>query len=157
SDILAVADGVVTEVLDDVEANAPGKLPAADPELVKNLTVENIDGNHIILDIGGGTHVMYAHLINSSLRVGVGAKVKQGDVIAQLGNTGNSNAPHLHIQVMSGPSFLSADGIPYVIDGFTYQGQVDPDQIIEADDFLSGQFLGDKLPQGEPRQEQLPL
>ena len=81
---------------------------------------------------------MYAHLIKGSVLVEVGDKVKKGDVIAKLGNTGNSNAPHLHFQLMDGPSLLSADGLPYVIDSFTYQGQVDPQQIIDADDFLSG-------------------
>jgi len=100
---------------------------------------------------------MYAHLIKGSLLVGVGDKVKKGDVLAKLGNTGNSNAPHLHFQLMDGPSFLSADGLPYVIDGFTYEGQVDPELIIEADDFLSGQFLQGKLPAGEPRADELPL
>ena len=157
SDVIAVADGTVTETLDDVDANAPGVLPAQDPELLKKLTIENIDGNHIILDLGGGAFAMYAHLIKGSLLVGVGDKVKKGDVLAKLGNTGNSNAPHLHFQLMDGPSFLSADGLPYVIDGFTYEGQVDPELIIESDDFLSGQFLEGKLPAGEPRTDELPL
>ena len=157
SDVIAVADGTVTETLDDVDANAPGVLPAQDPELLKKLTIENIDGNHIILDLGGGAFAMYAHLIKGSLLVGVGDKVKKGDVLAKLGNTGNSNAPHLHFQLMDGPSFLSADGLPYVIEGFTYEGQVDPELIIESDDFLSGQFLEGKLPAGEPRTDELPL
>jgi murein DD-endopeptidase MepM/ murein hydrolase activator NlpD len=152
-----VADGVVTATLDGVDANAPGVLPAEDPELAKKLTVENIDGNHVIMDIGGGVYAMYAHFIKGSLRVEVGDKVKKGDVIAELGNTGNANASHLHFQLMDGPSILSADGLPYVLDGFTYQGQVDPQQIIDADDFLSGRFLQGKLPSGEPRTDELPL
>ena len=52
--IYAVADGTVISTLDGHEANAPGVLPADDPVLGPKLTVENVDGNHIVLDIGDG-------------------------------------------------------------------------------------------------------
>ena len=110
SPIYAVADGTVVATLNDQEANAPGVLPADDPVLGPKLTVENVDGNHIVLDIGGGVFAMYAHLIKGSLTVEVGDKVKKGDKIAELGNTGNANASHLHFQLMDGPSLLEADG-----------------------------------------------
>src|SRR5262249_4913088 len=48
SPVYAVADGTVTSTLDDMDANAPGILPASDPVLDAKLTVQNIDGNHII-------------------------------------------------------------------------------------------------------------
>jgi hypothetical protein len=54
SEILAVADGTVTGILDGQDANAPGVLPAEDPVLGPKLTVDNVDGNHIVLDIGNG-------------------------------------------------------------------------------------------------------
>ncbi len=54
SDIYAVADGTVVRTLDDVEAGTPGVLPANDPVLGPKLTLENLDGNHIIQDLGGG-------------------------------------------------------------------------------------------------------
>ena len=49
------------------EANAPGVLPAADPVLGAKLTIQNVDGNHIVQDIGGGVYAMYAHLMKGSL------------------------------------------------------------------------------------------
>lgn len=157
SDVYAVADGTVVSTLDNVDANAPGLLPAEVPELAKKLTIENVDGNHVILDLGGGVYAMYAHFQKGSIVVKLGDKVKRGDKIAKLGNTGNANASHLHFQLMDSPSLLGADALPYVFDKFTYDGQVNPQQIIQADDYLTGTFLQGKLSTGEPRTDQLPL
>ncbi|HET9601014.1 MAG TPA: M23 family metallopeptidase, partial [Acidimicrobiales bacterium] len=82
---------------------------------------------------------------------------KKGDKIAELGNTGNANASHLHFQLMDGPSLLEADGLPYVIDEFAYVGQVSPEAVLAADDFLSGTFLPTPLPSAQPRTEELPV
>jgi hypothetical protein len=158
SPVYAVADGTVTATLDDMEANAPGILPASDPVLAKKLTVQNIDGNHVILDIGGGVYAMYAHFIKGSLLVKPGDKVKKGQQIAKLGNTGNANAPHLHFQLMNGPSLLEADAVPYVLDSFSYQGQVSAAALWNSDNYLSGSYFGpDRLPAPQPRTNQLPV
>jgi murein DD-endopeptidase MepM/ murein hydrolase activator NlpD len=156
-DVYAVADGTVTSTLDTVEAGTPGTLPANDPVLAPKITIENVDGNNVIIDLGGGVWAMYAHLQQGSLLVEPGDHVRKGQKIAELGNTGNSNAPHLHFQLMNGPSILQADGLPYVIDGFTYDGQVLPEVVAAADDYLSGTFLGGALPQGRPATDELPL
>jgi murein DD-endopeptidase MepM/ murein hydrolase activator NlpD len=50
--------------------------------------------------------------------VKAGAKVMRGDVLGKVGNTGNTQAPHLHLHVMDGPSPLQSNGIPYVFDSF---------------------------------------
>ncbi|HEX8934109.1 MAG TPA: peptidoglycan DD-metalloendopeptidase family protein [Pseudonocardiaceae bacterium] len=158
SEILAVADGTVTSILDGQDANAPGVLPADDPVLGPKLTVENVEGNHIVLDIGNGTYAFYAHLIKGSLRVKLGDKVTKGQVIAKLGNTGNANASHLHLQIMNGPSAIASPSIPYVIDSFDYQGPISPQRIYEADNYLTGNFFGpDRHQTPEPRTNQLPM
>ena len=157
AEVYAVADGTVTGVLDDVEANAPGVLPAQDPTLAAKLTVENVDGNHVILDLGGGVWAMYAHFEKGSVTVKIGDEVKVGDVLGKLGNTGNANASHLHFQLMDGPTLLGSNGLPYVLDSFTYRGQVAPSEIMNADDYLSGGFLQGRLAKGERRKDQLPL
>ena len=92
----------------------------------------------------------------SESRFGSGDRVTKGQVIAKLGNTGNANASHMHFHLMDGPSVLGSDGLPYVIDRFSYDGQVAPQTILDADDFLSGQFLQGRLPTPEPRTDQLP-
>jgi murein DD-endopeptidase MepM/ murein hydrolase activator NlpD len=98
-----------------------------------------------------------AHFIRGSLAVEKGDSVKKGDVIAKLGNTGNANASHLHFQLMDGPSLLAADGLPYVLESFVYRGQVPPERILDADDFLTGKFLAGVTSDGEERKDELPL
>ena len=154
--IYAVADGTITSTLDELDPNPPGILPATDPVLGPKITVQNVDGNHIVQDIGGGAYAFYAHLQKGSLLVQPGAKVTKGQVIAKLGNTGNANASHMHFHLMNGPSVLGSDGLPYVIDRFSYDGQVAPQAILDADDYLTGQFLQGRLSTPEPRTEQLP-
>jgi murein DD-endopeptidase MepM/ murein hydrolase activator NlpD len=55
-------------------------------------------GNLIVIDHGNGWQTAYAHL--SSLNVGCGQSVGQGQVIAGLGSTGNSTGPHLHFEMV---------------------------------------------------------
>jgi LysM repeat protein len=56
-------------------------------------------GNVIVLDHGNGWQSLYAHL--TSLNVGCGASVFQGDVIGAMGSTGKSSGPHLHFELRS--------------------------------------------------------
>jgi murein DD-endopeptidase MepM/ murein hydrolase activator NlpD len=65
-----------------------------------------------VLDIGGGNYVLYAHMQPGSVTVKAGAKVKRGDVLGKVGNTGNTQAPHLHLHVMDGPSPCSRTASP---------------------------------------------
>lgn len=158
SEVIAVADGTVAATLDGQEANTPGILPADSPVLGPKLTVQNVDGNHIVLDLGNGAYAFYAHLLKDSLQVKVGDKVRRGQALAKLGNTGNANASHLHFHVMNGPSVLGNSGIPYVIDSFEYQGQISAEQVATADNYLTGRFFGPgRLATPEPRTDQLPM
>lgn len=69
-------------------------------------------GNYLILDHGNGEYSHLVHIKKGSLRVKKGDKVKQGDVLAQVGNSGLSNVPHLHYELMSGPDLPNRRGLP---------------------------------------------
>ena len=124
--ILAVADGEVTEVVDGIADNTPRKLPP--------VTLDNIAGNHVTLQIAPNRYVTYAHLQNGSVKVRVHEKVHRGAVLALLGNSGNSTGAHLHLQVTEGNSVLQSQGIPFVFSSFTYLG---PGSDYEVDKHVS--------------------
>jgi murein DD-endopeptidase MepM/ murein hydrolase activator NlpD len=117
SEVLAVADGTVSEVKDGIPQNVPGIDSRAVP-----ITLGTIGGNHIILDLGDGRYAFYAHLQPGSLRVKPGDRVRRGEVLALVGNSGNSTEPHLHFQLCDANSPLGSEGLPYALESFEVQG-----------------------------------
>lgn len=55
-------------------------------------------GKHVIINHGFGYKTLYAHMSDFSVRKG--QKVKRGDIIGKVGNTGTSTGPHLHYEVI---------------------------------------------------------
>jgi murein DD-endopeptidase MepM/ murein hydrolase activator NlpD len=111
-DVLAVADAKVASVIDNLPDQVPGKMPT-------NISIEQADGNSIVLDLGFGRYALYAHLKPGSIKVHAGDTVKLGQTIALVGNSGNTLEPHLHFHVMNHASPLASNGLPYEIDDFT--------------------------------------
>ena len=115
-DALAVVDGTVSSVLtdeNDITPFEPNPIPR---------NVDNITGNHVIIDMGNGLYVVYAHLQPGSIVVEVGDEVHVGDKLALVGNSGNTDAPHLHIHVMDANHVVQSHGVPFVFDGYTRLG-----------------------------------
>jgi hypothetical protein len=127
ADILAVADGTVVGMLNGLDDQPPGTLP--DP---KTINLSNVDGNHIVLDLGRGRYAFYAHLQKDSLQVKMGEHVKRGQMLAKLGNTGNTSAPHLHFHIMDGASVLGSNGLPYTINHFDLSGHISETEFDKA-------------------------
>jgi murein DD-endopeptidase len=119
-ELLAGADATVVEVKDGVVENTP-----LSPTMAVPITLETVAGNHVTLDLGGGYYALYAHLQPGSLRVKVGDRVRRGQVLGLLGNSGNSDAPHLHFHVTDGPSPLGSEGVPYALERFEELGKID--------------------------------
>jgi hypothetical protein len=111
ADLLAVGDGTVIQVYDGQAENVPRSGQLAVP-----LSFQTLAGNFAIIDLGNGRFACYAHMIPGSIVVRPGAQVRRGDVIGKVGNSGNSTEPHLHIHITDGPSFVGANGVPYVFD-----------------------------------------
>jgi hypothetical protein len=114
---IATSDATVAYVQDGLPEGKPGAFPTG-------VTAMTADGNAVVLDLGGGRYALYAHLQPGNIRVRKGESVKRGQVVGLVGNSGNSDAPHLHFHVMDGPSPLASNGVPYVIDAFEVTGQV---------------------------------
>ncbi len=112
----------------------PGKLP----ELA---SLDDADGNHIVLSLPDGTYALYAHLKPGSLMVKAGDTVTKGQKLAEVGNTGNTSAPHLHFHVMDGPSPLTSSGLPYVLERLDVVGIVP-----STEDFDRAEVGGKPLP-----------
>jgi hypothetical protein len=122
-EILAVGDGIVVQTKDSIAENAP-RSPVARAVPIDLVTV---GGNHIVVDMGQGNFAFYAHVIPGSMRVKVGDRVRRGQVIALVGNSGNSTEPHLHFHVVDGvapgTSTLGAEGVPYSLSSFDLVGR----------------------------------
>jgi len=118
--VYAVADGTVIETSD----GAPERIPFKPREATR---FDTAGGNCVVIDIGRGHYAFFAHLKTGTIRVRRGDRVKAGDIIADLGDTGNSDAPHLHFHVMDGPSPLASNGIPYVFSNFGVAGRLAAD------------------------------
>lgn len=113
---IAVADAVVASITEGFPEQTPGKYPT-------DITPATADGNSVILDLGNHQYALYAHLQPGSIKVRPRERVKRGQVLGLVGNSGNSLAPHLHFQVMDGPSSLASNGLPYEIDDFQITGR----------------------------------
>ncbi len=117
AEVLSVANAVVADVHDGIPENDPTSDKKAVP-----ITLETVGGNYIILDLGNGYFAFYAHLQPKGMRLKVGDKVRRGQVLALLGNSGQADAPHLHFHITDGNSPLGAEGVPYVFESFDLLG-----------------------------------
>ncbi len=115
--LLSVAAGVVVGLQDGLPEETP-------PKGISPVTAQNFLGNYLVINIGGGHFAGYAHLQPGSLRVHLGEHVRQGQVIGLLGNTGNSDLPHLHFEIISGPGVATSDGLPFEFRSFVSEGTI---------------------------------
>ncbi|NMC90060.1 MAG: M23 family metallopeptidase [Smithella sp.] len=111
--LYAVADGTVVAMRDGLPENSGNDHSVTFKDAI------DLAGNYIILDIGKGRYAFYAHCRTHSIRVKAGDRVKEGDEIALLGNSGNSDAPHLHFQICDAPDFFFSRGLPFVLKKYT--------------------------------------
>lgn len=116
-EIHAVADGEIVDTKDQVPDNTPWSSPP--------ITVTWAGGNYAMEQIANGTYAFYAHMIPGSLKVKIGDKVKKGDVLGLLGNSGNSDAPHLHFHIATSKDALFAEGLPYMFESYEFEGNQD--------------------------------
>ena len=89
--ILAPCAGTVARVLDGVPDNP-----------VPEMNRAQMAGNYVAVHCGGQHYVILAHFRNGSIRVQPGQLLAVGDRLGEMGNSGNSSEPHLHVHAQRG-------------------------------------------------------
>jgi Peptidase family M23 len=117
--VFAVANGTVVTARDGLPDNVPGHNEEFHPAVP--ITPDTLLGNTIVIDLGGEQFAFYAHLKPGSLRVKKGDQVKRGQLLANIGASGDAREPHLHFQVSTSSNPLAGDGVPYLLDQFRIQ------------------------------------
>lgn len=107
--LLSPADGRVVVARDDME-DAEGANFVTDPA--------DVAGNVVVIELDAGLFVVLAHLRHGTLRVADGDRVRTGDPLALVGNSGNTTMPHLHLQVQTHPDLWHPDNrsVPFAFD-----------------------------------------
>jgi murein DD-endopeptidase MepM/ murein hydrolase activator NlpD len=104
-EILAPADGIVTDVINGVRDNIPG-----------SMNKFSALGNAVFIQHHKNVISVLVHLKLDSIKVKAGNRVKKGQTIAFCGNSGNSSEPHLHYHLQNKPFMQKADGIKIYFD-----------------------------------------
>lgn len=102
STLYSPCTGEVTAAVDQYEDIAPMKSESE---------VAEAAGNHVIITCKNA-EVLIAHLKPNTVAVAEGEEVVTGDVIGEVGNTGNTTEPHLHIHAEK-----DGEGIPITFNG----------------------------------------
>lgn len=118
--VVAPAAGKVVDARNDIVDN-----PAPTKHLgIKKLMARYgpdksrvIGGNFVVIDHGNGEFSFLAHLRRGSVKVKRGDRVRRGQLLGWLGNSGNSDAPHLHYHLMACARLFHCVGLPSVFDG----------------------------------------
>jgi murein DD-endopeptidase MepM/ murein hydrolase activator NlpD len=122
--IYAVGEGTVVSVLDSVrESDTQLKRREESEEAYLQRVMENqqqllisgfkyVMGNHVIVKHPNGEYSFYLHLKRGSVSIKPGEFVKQGQLLAELGSSGNSTEPHLHFHLATGSDISHARSLP---------------------------------------------
>ena len=114
--VLSVSDAKVVSTRDGIPENIPGHFGKG--KIAVAMSYDNIYGNMIVLDLGDGQYAYYGRLKPGSIRVKEGDRVRRGQVIGRIGNTGSSFEPHLHFEITTSNSASRGEGLPYALDAY---------------------------------------
>ncbi|MEL7213657.1 MAG: M23 family metallopeptidase [Pseudomonadota bacterium] len=129
-DVLAAASGRVVATRDGMEDVLYSANRAAE--------IEGRDcGNGLVIDHGGGWRTQYCHLKQGSLIVEKGQRVEVGDVLGEVGLSGRTQFPHLHITLRKDDQVVD----PFAPDGRRMCGLPNKTLWAETPDFQNGGII----------------
>jgi murein DD-endopeptidase MepM/ murein hydrolase activator NlpD len=99
---MPVVSPVVGEVIDVVDSLPDNPIGSKD--------LGNPCGNRVIIKAAPDSFVILAHMQKGSIRVQIGDHVASRQVLGLCGNSGNSDAPHIHMHVQDQPTFNIGTG-----------------------------------------------
>lgn len=119
--IYSPVEGRVVKAIDGIEERDPARILRDLRHALRvtrafernEIEYSEITGNCVIIQYGGNAYCLLAHLKNGSVRVEEGQTVQRTEVLGELGHSGNSTMPHLHMQFMDSLDFRKAKGLPF--------------------------------------------
>ena len=140
--VYSPADGKVVETENTIPDNEYNGKVVKNPTMPSGTDPLGL-GNHVVIDHGDGEYSVLLYLEKGSVRVRPGETIKRGDLIGNVGFSGNATYPHLHYGVMNNAKNLVGEGIPsYFNDYKLYRGavilpvkrsRIDSGDIVESD------------------------
>jgi murein DD-endopeptidase MepM/ murein hydrolase activator NlpD len=109
--VLAPADGVVFDVRD-----------TEPDEQIGHWQVRRATGNHVVLQVTPQQFLFIAHLQRGSIVVKPGERVRAGQTIGRVGNSGNASEPHVHLHLQDTPTPHLGEGIPLYFRDYRVNG-----------------------------------
>lgn len=116
--IIAPCDAKVIKVITGVHDNIPGE---------KN--PKQVSGNTVVLETIHKEYITFSHLKKNSIIVKEEQQVKQGELLGQCGNSGNSSEPHLHLSLQNTVDMTLATGAKLYFNTILVNGKIEEDYI----------------------------
>jgi peptidase M23-like protein len=139
-EIYAPGSGIVVQAVDDIPENTYEGGHVVYAKDLNRLDPNGI-GNHVIIDHGNGEYSYLLHMRPGSVHVKKGDKVKRGQLIGQIGFSGDSLGPHLHYTLVDSPHY-PGQGLPSYFRDFrrilgshsedVRRGAIDTGDIVES-------------------------
>jgi murein DD-endopeptidase MepM/ murein hydrolase activator NlpD len=114
--VYSATDGTVVSAVNSM-SDVPPSTP--NPEVKKTA---DFAGNSAIIRIVPGRYAAYAHMQRGSVRVRRWQRVRAGQRLGTVGNSGQSFAPHLHFLIQADPNYLASQSLPFELDRYTLEG-----------------------------------
>lgn len=108
--VLSPITGEVVAVVNNLPDNPLGTKDTKNPA-----------GNHVVIKVATDRFVFIAHLQKSSVNVKVGDQVKPGQLLGKCGNSGNSEAPHIHMHMQDTPKLNEGLGQNMIFKGINVE------------------------------------